>query len=190
MDGNELADPARRRGAGVGRGLDRGHVPAHDCGHISGADLLPSDERDLRGLDHCVRRLDHRHEAFRLDHAERLTHVLLLGIYFRCLTASSIRAVSSRYVSRISSSAPIGIGRPGTSRSPGADGGAKTTWQSADSPAEPRTGSSQIGAGDEMPYRPRSPCSRSTSSCDSSGSPPSMRATKLMFAKCSIVSIL
>ena len=48
----------------------------------------------------------------------------------------------------------------------------------------------KIGAGALMPYIPRSPCSRNTSSRDSSRSPPSRRATRLIFAKCSIVSIL
>ena len=47
----------------------------------------------------------------------------------------------------------------------------------------------QIGAGDAMPYIPRSPCSRSTSSRDSRFSRPSVRATRLIFAKCSMVSI-
>jgi hypothetical protein len=43
-------------------------------GHVAGADLLPADQRDLRGLDHGVGRLDHRDQTLGLDHPERLTH--------------------------------------------------------------------------------------------------------------------
>ena len=51
-------------------------------------------------------------------------------------------------------------------------------------------GSAQIGAGALIPYVPRSPCRRSTSSRAIRFSRPSNRATRLIFAKCSIVSIL
>jgi len=47
----------------------------------------------------------------------------------------------------------------------------------------------QIGAGDAMPYMPRSPCRRTTSSRDSRCSRPSIRAVSEIRAKCSIVSI-
>ena len=78
VDRHELADAARRGGAGVGRGLDRGDVAAHDGGHVAGADLLPADERHLGGLDHGVRRFDHRDETLGLDHPECFTHLRLL----------------------------------------------------------------------------------------------------------------
>ena len=41
---HQLADPARRGGAGVGRGLDGRHVAPHDRGDVARADLLPADE--------------------------------------------------------------------------------------------------------------------------------------------------
>ena len=75
---HELADAARRGGAGVGRGLHGRDVAAHDGGHVAGADLLPADQRDLGGLDHGVGRLDHRDQPFGFDHPERLTHSGLL----------------------------------------------------------------------------------------------------------------
>ncbi len=73
--------------------------------------------------------------------------------YFRFRTASSINAVSSRYVSRISSSAPTGPGRPGTSRSPAAAGGAKSTWQSSapDSDGADRVGADRRRRDDPVP---------------------------------------
>src|SRR3954454_10013202 len=45
VDGDELADPARRGSARVGGRLDRGDVAANHRGHVAGADLLPPDER-------------------------------------------------------------------------------------------------------------------------------------------------
>ena len=77
---HELADAARRGGAGVGRGLHRRDVAAHDGGHVAGADLLPADQRDLRRLDHGVGGLDHRDQALCFDHPERLTHCCLLHL--------------------------------------------------------------------------------------------------------------
>ena len=69
VDGHQLADAARRRGAGIGRGLDRRDVAAHDGGHVAGADFFPADQRDLRRLDHRVGRFDHRDQTLGFDHA-------------------------------------------------------------------------------------------------------------------------
>jgi hypothetical protein len=69
MDRDELAHTARGGRAGIGRGLDRGHVAAHDGRHVAGADLLPPHEADLRGFDHGIGGLDHRHQPFGLDHS-------------------------------------------------------------------------------------------------------------------------
>ena len=128
---DELADAARGRGARVGGRLDGRDVAAHDGGHIAGADLLPADQRDLRGLDHGVGRLDHRDQALGFDHPQRLTHHCLLrrwrtaypatstARYRRFLIASSMSAVSSRYVNRISpSSSARGRGAAGVARRP------------------------------------------------------------------------
>ena len=71
-------------GAGYVTAIVRGDVAAvkaatdagaaHDGRDISGTNLFPADERDLRGLDHRVGRLDHRDQAFRFDHPECFTH--------------------------------------------------------------------------------------------------------------------
>src|SRR5689334_7828657 len=71
LDADDLADPAGGRGAGVDGRLDRGHVTGHEGRHQAAADLLPADEVHVRGLDHRVAGFHHRHETFRLDHAER-----------------------------------------------------------------------------------------------------------------------
>ena len=71
---HQLADAARRGGAGVGGRLHGRDVAAHDGGDVAGADLLPADQRDLRGLDHGVGRLDHGDQPLGLDHSQRLSH--------------------------------------------------------------------------------------------------------------------
>ena len=74
VHGDQLAHAARGGGAGVGGGLDRGHVAAHQRRDVAGADLLVADERDLGRLHHGVGGLDHGHQAPRLDHPQRFTH--------------------------------------------------------------------------------------------------------------------
>ena len=71
---DELADAARGGSARIGGGLHRGDIAAHDGGDVAGADLLPADQRNLRGLHHGVGRLNHRDEALGLDHPECFTH--------------------------------------------------------------------------------------------------------------------
>src|SRR5262245_47904892 len=66
---DQFADAARRRRAGVGGGLYRRHLAAHYRGDETAADLLVSDQADVRRLDHRVCRLDHRYQPFRLDHS-------------------------------------------------------------------------------------------------------------------------
>ena len=60
--------------ASVGRSLDGGDIASHDGRHIARADLLPTDQRDLGGLDHGVGRFDHRDQTLRLDHPECFAH--------------------------------------------------------------------------------------------------------------------
>src|SRR5262249_14260436 len=43
---------------------------AHDRCDESSADLLVTDQADVRRLDHRVGRFDHRHQPFRLDHSQ------------------------------------------------------------------------------------------------------------------------
>src|SRR5215207_6707748 len=79
VDADELADAAGGGGAGVRGGLDRGDVAADDGRDEARADLLVADQRDVGGLHHRVRRLDHRHQPLRLNHAECfLGHSVLL----------------------------------------------------------------------------------------------------------------
>jgi len=64
-----ISSPTLRR-PGVGRGLDRAHVAAHEDGDVARADVLLADELYVGGLDHRVRGLDRADEAFGLDHSE------------------------------------------------------------------------------------------------------------------------
>src|SRR5262249_32132396 len=66
----DLAGAAGRRGAGIARGLARGHVADDHRGHQAAADLLPADQGHVRGLQHGVARFDQRHQALGLDHAK------------------------------------------------------------------------------------------------------------------------
>src|SRR5215216_1648894 len=70
VDADEFADTAGGGGAGVRGGLDGGDVAADDGRDEARADLLVADQRDVGGLHHRVRRLDHRHQSLRLNHPE------------------------------------------------------------------------------------------------------------------------
>ena len=87
---DELADAARGGGAGVGRGLHRADVAAHDRGHEAGVDFLPADEHDVRGLDHRVGGFDHADEPARLDHAERVADVAFVFVSHVDVTLSQL----------------------------------------------------------------------------------------------------
>src|SRR2546423_11377951 len=70
VDAYQLADAARGCGSGVGRGLDRAHVAAHEYRDVARADVLLADELNVRGLDHRVGGLDRAAEPLGLDHSE------------------------------------------------------------------------------------------------------------------------
>ncbi len=77
---DDLADGAPRGGAGVDRGLDGRHVTGDEDGAEPAADLAPTLELDVRGLEHRVGRLHQRDQTARLDHPDccLLGHVSLL----------------------------------------------------------------------------------------------------------------
>ena len=83
---DELADAAGGGGAGIGRGLHRADVAAHDRRHEARVDFLPADEHDVGRLAHRVGGFDHADEAARLDHAERVADLafglVLLSLVF------------------------------------------------------------------------------------------------------------
>src|SRR5215813_4177028 len=70
VNADQFAHTARRGRARVSRGLDRRDFAAHDRCDESSADLLVTDQADVRRLDHRVGRFDHRHQPFRLDHSQ------------------------------------------------------------------------------------------------------------------------
>src|SRR5205085_11613715 len=65
--------------AGLGRGLHRRNVAAHDGGDVAAADLLVADQLDLRGFYHRVGGLDHADEALGLDEAQCVCHGVSLS---------------------------------------------------------------------------------------------------------------
>src|SRR5262245_22436821 len=67
---DQFAYAARRRRARVSGGLDRRDLAAHDRRDEASAELLVTDQADVRRLDHHVVRFDHRHQPFRLDHSQ------------------------------------------------------------------------------------------------------------------------
>jgi hypothetical protein len=69
MNADKLANAPGGRSSGIRCGFYRGDIAANDGRHKTGADLLIADELNVRGLYHCVGCLDHRDEAFALDHS-------------------------------------------------------------------------------------------------------------------------
>jgi hypothetical protein len=74
MNADEFADATRSGCACIGGGFDSRDIAAHNRRHESRADLLVANERDIGGFDHRVRRLNHRHQTFRLNHSECFLH--------------------------------------------------------------------------------------------------------------------
>src|SRR5918993_1957584 len=58
VDADEFPDSSGGGGPGVGRGLDRPHVAAHEDRDVAGADVLLAQELYVGGFDHRVRGLD------------------------------------------------------------------------------------------------------------------------------------
>src|SRR5687767_11503389 len=74
MHRDQLADAPRRGRAGIRSGFDRRDVAAHDGRHIARANLFPTHQAHLGGLDHGIGGLNHGHQALGLDHPERFAH--------------------------------------------------------------------------------------------------------------------
>jgi hypothetical protein len=70
VDANQLAYPSRSRCASIRRCFNCAYVSAHKDRHITGADILFSQELNIRRFDHCISRFDSSNEAFGLHHSE------------------------------------------------------------------------------------------------------------------------
>jgi hypothetical protein len=66
----QFADPSCRRCSGVGGCLHGTHVSPHEDRHVTGADILFSQELNIRSFDHRVSGFDGSDEAFGLHHSE------------------------------------------------------------------------------------------------------------------------
>jgi hypothetical protein len=67
---DKLADPSGSSGPGVGSRFNGSYIAADEYRHITGADVFFSYQLNIRGLNHCVGRLDSADESFGLDHSE------------------------------------------------------------------------------------------------------------------------
>jgi hypothetical protein len=70
MNADQLAYPAGSRCPGISRSLNSANVAAHKNRYITGADILFSQECNVRRFDHSVSRFDGSNEAFGLHHSE------------------------------------------------------------------------------------------------------------------------
>ena len=70
-DADDLSDAAGGRGAGIGGGLDGGHVAYDKRTDQPAADLVPAIELDIGGLQHGVGGFDKDHEALDFNHTQR-----------------------------------------------------------------------------------------------------------------------
>jgi len=73
VDRHEFADPTRGRRACVGGGLHRADIAANHHRDVAGADVLFSDQRDVRRLDHRVGRFDRSDKPFGFHETERFS---------------------------------------------------------------------------------------------------------------------
>jgi hypothetical protein len=67
---DQLADSPRGRCSSVSSCLDRTHITADKDRHVAGADVLFSQELNIRCFDHCVSGFNSPDETFGLDHSE------------------------------------------------------------------------------------------------------------------------
>ena len=72
VHGDELANAARRRGAGIGGSLHGADVTAHQHRDVARADVFLRDQLDVGRLDHGVRRLDCADQSTSFDESERI----------------------------------------------------------------------------------------------------------------------
>ena len=80
VDRDELADAPRRGRAGVGRGLDRADVAAHQHGDVAGADVFLADQDDVGGLHHRVGGFDRADQALVSTIRGLLTLAFLIAV--------------------------------------------------------------------------------------------------------------
>jgi hypothetical protein len=70
MNADQLTHTACCSGTSVGRGLYGPDIATNEYRHVARADVFLSDQLNIRGFDHCVRRLNRADESFGLDHSE------------------------------------------------------------------------------------------------------------------------
>jgi hypothetical protein len=66
----QLTDSARGGSASIGSGLDGADVSTHEDRHITRADILFSQQCNIRGFDHRVSGFHSTNETFGLNHSE------------------------------------------------------------------------------------------------------------------------
>jgi hypothetical protein len=69
MNANQFTDPSGSRGPCVCRGLYRADVPTYENRHIARANILFSNQLNVRSLDHRIGCLDSSDKPLGLDHS-------------------------------------------------------------------------------------------------------------------------
>jgi hypothetical protein len=70
MNADQFTHAARSSGSGVGRSLNGPDIATNEYRHVARADVFLSDQLNIRGFDHRVRRFNRADESFGLDHSE------------------------------------------------------------------------------------------------------------------------
>jgi hypothetical protein len=82
MRRDDLANSLARRRPGIDCTPDCRYVSTHNRGDETSVDLFPTDEANIRRLNHRVSRFDHRHQPTTFDHSECFRHASLLLCLF------------------------------------------------------------------------------------------------------------
>jgi hypothetical protein len=70
VNADQLTDSSRGRSSSVSSRLYRTHITADKDRHVAGADVLFSQELNIRSFDHCISGFNSPDETFGLDHSE------------------------------------------------------------------------------------------------------------------------
>jgi hypothetical protein len=67
---NQLTNSSRCCGSGIGGGFNSANVPPHKDRYVTGANVLFTEQLDIRSLNHCIRGFYSADEPFGLYHSE------------------------------------------------------------------------------------------------------------------------
>jgi hypothetical protein len=74
MSRNHFPDSSSGSGTGINCTPNGSNITAHDRGHQTCIDLLPTNQANICSLYHCISGLDHCHESTTFDHSKCFRH--------------------------------------------------------------------------------------------------------------------